>query len=253
MSDAASLLAKLASSERAVKTLRATVSAYRADGRVNLAYGTGRIYGVPCLGVYTNRQIGDVVQALDLGGNTWVVLGRIGDSDSAFSYPVTQNSSYYLYDNTSLNILGTYDSGFEGHIGSSGQPGETAALLAWSYYNGTSNRLVTGAAGKTSVTLTVARSSVPHGQNTAVSMQLVPHAYDALPTGYLTLATTFTSVTFQLEIGEIRNIALPPDWVTGITATTPTIRGFAVQPVATTPWQATYAIFGPLSGGFRVA
>lgn len=252
MSDVTGLLSKLTTKESSVKSLRATVSAYMEDGRVNLAYGTARLYGVPCLASYTSRRVGDVVQVMDLGNNIWVVLGRIGGTDPQFPLPTKQNTSYWLYYTDNLALRGTSDLGFEGYTGVTGASGDRPVLLAWSYYSGSTNSLTTTAAGKTSVTVTVARASTLHGQREAVEMELLPHNYNALPTS-LTLATGFSQVLFRLEVGEIRNLTLPADWVTGITATTPTIKGFAVQSVTNTPWKASYAIFSPTSGGFRVA
>lgn len=238
--------------DSSVKSLRATVSAYREDGLVNLAYGTARLYGVPCLATYTNRHVGDVVQVLDLGNNIWVVLGRIGGTDPQFPLPPKQNTAYAMYDMVTKATRGTTDPGAEGHVGTSGAPGENPVLLAWYYYSGFSNVLTSTASGKTSVTVTVARRNTLHGQREAVEMELLPHNYDTLPAS-IVVSTSFSQVLFRLEVGELRNLTLPADWVTGITASTPTIRGFAVQPVSATPWKASYVIFSPTSGGITAA
>lgn len=254
MSEAARLLANLTATGRTVKTLRAKVSAYREDGLVNLSYGTAPLYGIPCLSSYTNRAVGDVVQVLDLGSNTWVVLGRLGAPDVTPAGPTTQNVGYSLYNTPTMLLRGYYDPGYEGYVGTNGAAGDLPVLLAWTYYNGTSNVLTTGAAGKTTVSVAVARSNVAHGQREAVNLQLCPHNFNALPTGTTPISLdtdSFTPVLFRLEIGEMRMITLPTDWVAAIKAATPTIKGFAVQPVTTTPWQSSYTIFSPTSGGFR--
>lgn len=253
MSDAARLLADLTRNGKAVKTLRATVSAYREDGLVNLSYGTTPMYGIPCLASYTGRAVGDVVEVLDLGNNTWVVLGRIGGPDVTATGPNTQNSGYSLYNTTTMLLRGFYDPGYEGYVGTTGATGDVPILLAWSYYNGTSNVLTTGAAGKTTISVAVSRSNILHGQREGVNLQLCPHNYNALPSGTTPIALStdsFSAVYFRLEVGEMRMVTLPADWVTAIKAATPTIKGFAVQPVTTTPWQASYAIFSATSGGF---
>jgi hypothetical protein len=251
VSDAASLLSKLTTSERAVKTLRAVVSAYREDGLVNLRYGTSSLYGIPCLASYTDRSIGDVVQVLDLGHSVWVVLGRIGGGDSEFVFPTTQNNGYQQYYLDTLTSRGMTDIGYEGYIGSSGTNNERPLMLAWSYYNGSSNSLNSISAGRTFATVCVARSNLLHGKREAVEMRLCPHNYNALPSTITLDTASFSPVTFRLEVGEIRNVALPADWFAAMTATTPTIKGFAVQPVTATPSQAGYAIFSQISGGFR--
>jgi hypothetical protein len=256
VSDAASLLAKLNANERTVKTLRAIVSAYREDGTVNLAYGAARLYGIPCLAAYTNRKIGDVVQVLDLGANAWLVLGRSSGKDSAFISPTTQNVLYQQYYLDTLISRGTTEPGYEGYVGSSGTPSERPLALAWSYYNGSSNLLTGGVAGKTSLTVTVARASTLHGQREAVEMQLCPHNYNTLPGAFdpLVLDTaSFSPVIFRLEIGEIRNLVLPSDWFAAISAGTPTIKGFAILPGRIDPWQSGYSIFSATSGGFRAS
>jgi hypothetical protein len=152
-----------------------------------------------------------------------------------------------------MTLRGFYDPGYEGYVGTTGATGDRAVLLAWSYYNGTSNSLTSGAAGKSSLSVAVSRSNVPHGQREAVNLQLCPHNYNTLPSGTtpITLDTaSFSTVMFRLEVGEMRMIPLPADWLTAIKAATPTIKGFAVQPVTTSPWQASYAIFSATSGGF---
>jgi hypothetical protein len=250
MSEAAHLLSKLNANERPIRTLRATVSAYREDGLVNLTYGTAHIYGVPCLASYSKRTIGDTVQVLDLGSNTWVVLGVIGNPDTAYVGPNTQNTGYSMYSTATLAAQGTIDPAFEGYVGAASD-NNTPVLLAWSYYNGTSNVLTTGASGKTSVTVTVARTNVLHGKSTAIDLRLCPHNFNTLPTTISLDTDSFSPVVFRLEIGEVRSLSLPSDWVTAITATTPTIKGFAVRPLITTPWDSSYVIFSRTSGGFR--
>lgn len=254
MSDAASLLAKLTASGKSVQTIRATVSSYREDGLVNLSYGTSQIFGVPCLASYTQRNIGDVVQVLDLGGNAWLVLGRPGGPDTSWTGPSTQNSGYTVYDMTTLRSRGTVDPGFEGYVGQTAAPSDKPALLAWSYYNGTSNTLPANGTTKVLMYVYVARVNTLHGQREAVQLQLCPHNYNTLPSGssQITLDTdSFSPVYFQLEAGEVRIVRIPGDWWTAITAVTPTIKGFAVKPVTTTPWESSYVIFSKLSGGFR--
>lgn len=253
MSEAADLLAQLTASGRPVSTLRATVSAYREDGMVNVTYGSAAIYGIPCLASYTNRKIGDVVQLLNLGNSTWLVLGKLGGADTSYTAPLTQNSSYGMYDTTTLAPRNPLDAGYEGLVGA-GSAKDSPVLLAWSYYNGSTNSLTTAAAvaGKTGMVVTVARTGKLHGQRKAVEMQLCPHNYNALPTTTITLNTaSFSPVVFRLEVGEVRNITLPADWWTALKAATPTIKGFAVRPLTTTPWQSGYAIFNTISGGFR--
>lgn len=256
MSDAASLLSKLTADGRTVRTLRATVSSYREDGLVNLQYGTSHLYGIPCLASYSNRRMGDVVQVLDLGSHTWVVLGRIGGTDSSFVGPAIQNSSYQQYFQDTLLSRGTTEVGYEGYVGSSGSQGERPLMLAWSYFNGSSNSLTSAVAGKTSLTVTVARTNNFHGQREAVELQLCPHNYNTLPSTStpITLDTaSFSPIIFRLEVGEIRNIKLPSDWFSAISAGTPTLKGFAAQATTLTPWEASYVIFSPASGGFRAS
>jgi hypothetical protein len=251
MSDAANLLAKLTANDSGVRTLRATVSAYREDGMVNLRYGTAQIFGVPCLASYTNRRIGDVVQVLDLGRNAWLVVGRIGGTDSSWLAPVTQNTGWAVYDMKTMRARGSSDPGYEGYVGVTDAPGDSPGMLAWSYYNGTTNALPANGTTKTSMTVTVARNSVLHGQREAVELQLCPHNFNALPT-VLTLGTnSFSPVFFRLEVGEVRTIPIPADWWTAITAVTPTIKGFAIQPTTLTTANASYVIFSKVSGGFR--
>lgn len=251
MSDAANLLARLTANDKAVKTLRATVSAYREDGMVNLTYGTAQLFGIPCLSSYEKRNIGDVVQVADLGSNAWLVLGRIGGTDPTFLGPATQNSGYTTYDLSTMTARGTFDPGYEGTIGRTEAPTDTPTMLAWSYWNGTSNTLPSNGTTKLSMWVYVARSGVLHGQREAVEMQLCPHNYNTLPNAITLSTDSFSPVYFRLEVGEVRGVHIPSDWWTAITAVTPTIKGFAVMPVNRTPWESSYAIFSKLSGGFR--
>lgn len=253
MSDAAQLLSGLFSTGKAVKTLRASVSACREDGLVNLSYGTAHMFGIPCLSSYTNRTIGDVVQVLDLGSNTWLVLGRPGDPDVTPTGPSVQNSDYSLYNLNSMTSRGFYDPGFEGYVGTNGATGNEPVVLAWSYYNGSTNTLTAAMAGKSSLSVSIARTNLPHGQREGVNLELCPHNFNALPSGDTPLVLdteSFSPVTFRLEIGELRMVPIPSDWITAIKAATPTIKGFAVQAVTTDPWTDGYAIFTPTSGGF---
>jgi hypothetical protein len=251
MSDAASLLSKLTTNGSSVTTLRALVSAYREDGLVNLRYGTAQIFGVPCLASYTNRKIGDVVQVLNLGRNAWLVVGRVGGTDSSWLAPTTQNTGWAVYDMKTMRVRGSSDPGYEGYVGYTSATGDSPGLLAWSYYNGTTNALPANGTTKTSMTVTVARIAALHGQREAIELQLCPHNFNALPT-VLTLGTdSFSPVFFRLEVGEVRTIPIPADWWTAITAATPTIKGFAIQPTTLTPASASYAIFSKVSGGFR--
>jgi hypothetical protein len=251
MSEAANLLSKLTQNDRAVKTLRATVSSYREDGTVNLSYGTSRMYGIPCLASYTARAIGDVVQVLDLGNSVWVVLGRIGGTDSGFVGPAAQNSGYQQYYLDTLTSRGTTDIGYEGYIGSSGADKERPLMLAWSYYNGFANTMNLAFSPKTSATVYVARSNRLHGQREAVEMRLCPHNYNTLPSTITLDTASFSPVNFRLEVGEVRAIPLPADWFAAAAAGTPTIKGFAVQPITVSPSTSGYAIFSPTSGGYR--
>jgi hypothetical protein len=209
------------------------------------------MYGIPCLSSYTNRQIGDVVQVLNLGANTWMVIGRIKGTDAAYLGPTTQNSRYQQYYQDTLTSSSVLEPGYEGYVGTNGAAGDRPVMLAWSYYNGTSNSLLTGTVSKTKVFVYIARSSTLHGKREAVEVQLCPHNYNTLPST-LTLATdSFSPVITRLEVGQVSSVQLPADWFSAITAGTPTIKGFAVQPVTTTPWEDSYAIFSATSGGFR--
>jgi hypothetical protein len=195
-----------------------------------------------------------VVQVLDLGNNIWVVMGRIGGTDPEFPIaPIANQNTYFAqYAIATGNVVGVAEPGFEGFVGSSGSSTDQPVLLAWSYTFLTTNHLTINTAGASTISVTVARSNILHGQRDAVELQLCPHNYNLLPSASITLSTdSFSPVLFRLEVGEIRDVPLPADWVAAIQAGTPTIKGFAVQPAVTTPWEASYAIFDPISGGFR--
>lgn len=254
MSDVSQMLAALTHNGGTVKTIRAKVSAYREDGLVNLSYGTNQMFGIPCLTDYTSRAVGDVVQVLNLGQNAWLVLGRIGPPDIPVSGPSLQNSGYSQYAVDTLLSRGKYDTGYEGYVGARGARGDVPVLLAWSYYNGSSNTLISKVAGKTSAQVAVVRSNLLHGQRAAVNLQLCPHNYNTLPSGTTPIVLdtdTFSPVNFRLEIGEWRMLQLPADWLAALQAATPTIKGFAVKAVTTDPWQLGYATFSATSGGIR--
>lgn len=252
--DAATLLAALIGGRgRAeLRLLRATVTAYREDGGVNLNANGALITGALCLAAYTHRAVGDVVQVAAVNG-VWVVLGKYG-ADSTFTLPKTSyqgTRQYRLSDMHSVNVDDV--SGFS-KIGASGIHGDNSpTCLAWGFYDGTNNTLTQAvtAAGVTKCTVTLARVGSPHGSSQGVALELIPHNHNGFPT-VLVPVTGLTPVVTKLQWGQIVNLSLPSDWVSGIQGGT--VKGYFLQPQnPTIVGNAGYALMSPTSGGFTAA
>lgn len=246
---AADHLAALMGNRPATRLFRATVTAYREDGRVNVRAAGSLATGVLCLDSYTGRKAGDVVQIADIDG-VWVVLGRYG-ADSAFTAPTGVPSATRQYRTDTYAQYNMDDvSGFN-QVGASGRNRDTVPMaLAWGFYTGSANALTAASTGKASLFVTLARAGIPHGQPSSVSLELLPHAFDALPTVLTAIAGTYTQVLVPLEIGEIRTVALPADWVTAIKAGT--IKGYFLQDaVPNTVGNLGYTLLSATSGRYR--
>lgn len=235
MNEASEKLAALVGGHR-LTSVRGTVTAYREDGRINVRVNGAQMTKVPCVLSYTGRTVGDTVELIQYAGR-WLCLGRTG-ADSAFTGPTVQDLATGQYRQDQHTSIGQGDLSVDG---TQSPPVE----LAIGYYNGTSNVMNTAASGKTNGWLTLARIATPHGDPGPSTIQVVPHNHNALPATVVP-ATGFTQLQTQLELGEIRNVALPSDWVTAIKAATPTIKGFILQPIS-----GSLSRLSATSGGVR--
>lgn len=233
--------------------LRGIVTGLCENGQVNVRVDGGMLYSVPCTTSYSTRTPGDVVH-LALSSGIWVVTGKFG-GDPSFVGPTQKATRFQVYsmtDNTPFSALGGTELGVV-----PGQRTGTVGYLACGFWDvvGGTNKLTTGAAGKTNVWVYVARDQSAI-DSAPVALKLYPHNTDQLPlSGALTTVATsnaLTDVGFTLERGEQKMIKLPSDWVTAIKAVTPTIRGFVISPNPTSAdAMSRYILMSTTAGAFR--
>lgn len=227
-SPAALLQAKLAGSASTAIGDRATVTALREDGLVNVRSSTGSLYlGVPCMDSYTGRAVNDIVQLLIVNGVA-TVYGRYGADPNAETVSLKAQSGY-LYNLLTGRLVDQSPSSL--YIGQ--QAGSTAppTQLATSYSSQLNSQL-SGRSSSLPVYLRVSRSAeVGIGTSEAVPVRVMPHGSNTLPTGsVIAPLTTFSRLLVNLQVGEYRDVPLPADWIADIGGASPTIRGFVFQP-----------------------
>lgn len=231
---------------------RGQVTAVREDGNVNVRIGAAFYPGIPCFENYTNRQVGDWVQVLQAGGVA-VVLGVLGP-DPEMEIPLVKPSTVYLYQLLTSIIFNTNPTTlWVGQDPNNLVSPPTELVLG--YHSGSTNLLTTSTTGHSSspIYLTVARTADSIGQDGPIAVRVYPHNSDVLSTTTVTPLTSFSSLIVNLEVGERKDIQLPADWVAGITASTPTIRGFVLVPgqfeEPNRPVDTTFAVLSRTTGG----
>lgn len=246
------LAALLAPANGNVTGARGTITALRENGNVNVMISGTRLIDVPCITPYVGRAVNDVVQVLQVG-NTWVVIGPYGadpeNSASPGVKPQTQQLFRLLDNVLSSNAPSTLGIG-QAPTNSTAAPTE----LVLGYYTGSVNVLTQATAGHTGspIHVTMTRSAdIGNGNGAPLKLKILPHNSDAIGTT-ITPLTSFSSLVVNLEPGERRDVLLPTDWVSGITASTPTIRGFVIQPgggAKEVGQDLTYSVLSKLTGG----
>lgn len=227
----------------------ARVTAIREDSKVNISYLGSTILAASCLDSYQNRAVGDNVHVIAINGY-YLVTGRMG-ADASYATPAAPAQYAVNYLQTSLTqSVGQYAQ--VGTIpGTTGEP----LLAAWSYYNGSSNTLVTAlnVVGINKCRLWMARLPDDGGIADGVAVDLFPHAYDTLPNSAFAYSTAYTPVRAALQRGQITSQLLPADWVTALKAGT--MKGVcAVLPSTSSTVLATqFAQFSATAGGYTTS
>lgn len=233
---------------------RGTITALREDGLVNvMVQNVSFIPGVPCITPYEDRKVGDDVQVLQIG-NTWVVVGPLGPDSTTTTPLITKQYAYEYNLNTDL-VFDTQPSTL--FIGQRPDNASSPPVeMAVSYWTGSKNVLTSACVGhsQSPIYLTVARTADSIGQDSRITIQVLPHNSDVIPVGSaIAPLTSFSTLLVNLEVGERRDIQLPADWVAAITASPPTIKGFVFVPgqvrEASQPIDTTYAILSGITGG----
>lgn len=228
----------------------AKVTAIREDGRVNISYQGSTILAAACLDSYQNRAVGDNVHVVVVGGY-YIVTGRMG-ADASYASPAAAAQSFANYLQTSL----TQSVSQYAQIGATpGSSGTEPLLAAWSYYNGSTNTLVTAlnVVGINNCRLWMARLPDDGGIADRVPVELFPHAYDTLPNSAFAYSTAYTPLRVGLQRGQVMSQLLPADWVTALKAGT--IKGVcAVVPSTSVVVQtAQFAQFSATAGGYTTS
>lgn len=237
---------------------RGTITALREDGNVNVRLGGPNgvmLPGIPCSAQYVGRAIGDTVQLVQFN-NTWIVMAAIGP-DSETKTPTVKAQAKYQYNLMNNQITDTQPTTL--WVGQDTTHTNTLPMsVVAGYWTGSKNLLTTTSVGHSlsPIYLRVARSTDTVGTNGPITVQVLPHNSDALPTTSIVPVNGFSTLLVNLEVGEQKDVQLPADWVAGITAGSPTIRGFMFIPgqfkEASSPQDQTYVILSPSTGGITL-
>jgi hypothetical protein len=247
-----------------------TVTSVRWDGTVNLQLGGQRFPAVACSASYINRASGDRVQVLVHGGMPFVIgeIGQDPGSPAPEIFPNDQGQYTWGYQNTTGREIRLYvNEGQDQRVGRPGslRPtylGDSYYQVAYSYWDGSQNVMVTVADLTQQIDIFFGRSDWDEGDPGPAYLSLWPQKGDLLPIDPQNIqlgAVDPPNIDFTLEAGELKVITLPDSWRDNIGATTPdsnTIRGFLVRPAAvgSIPYAVdnSYAILNSISGALRI-